>query len=94
MWVCFSDGRRWQATQYPDAKAARVALAEALRRDTAAGRRSKPAAVAADPDQLYEITAGTHLVGYYCLSPENPDEWTGSWSLYESPAEDSGPVRR
>lgn len=93
MWVCFSDGRRWQADEYPDEAAARGALAEALRRDAASGRVIKPPAVATSPEQLYEVTAGRNLVGFYCLSPEHPSDWTGSWSLYEGPAERSDPVR-
>lgn len=94
MWVCFSDGRRWQADEHGSEAMARAALANALQRDQAAGRSVRPATPVADPDQLYEVSAGGHLVGFYCLAAEHPSDWTGSWSHYEPPAERAGPARR
>ncbi len=105
MWVCFSDGRRWQADEHESAAAARVALATALQRDQAAlaaalqrdqaaGRSVRPAAPVANPDQIYEVSAGGHLVGFYCLAAEHPSDWTGSWSHYDPPTERAGPARR
>ncbi len=92
--MCFSDGRRWQADEHESAPAARVALAAALQRDQAAGRSVRPAALVADPDQIYEVSAGGHLVGFYCLAAEHPSDWTGSWSHYDPPTERAGPARR
>jgi hypothetical protein len=94
MWVCFSDGRQWQAVAHESLAAARAGLAAALQRDQAAGRSVRPAAPMADPDQLYEVSAGGNLVGFYCLAAEHPSDWTGSWSHYDPPAERAGPARR